>query len=692
MKTGNIGRYVKVTMYSFISLLMSVSFVACEEDDDEDKKGFALESFGPSPAMRGGELFFVGRELNMIQSVEFSNGVVVSDLKFENDGKFSITIPMDAEPGKMYLNTPNGKIETMTSVGFKEPITFKGFSQSEILPGAELVINGEYLHSVTLVTFSGNQQAVADSMFIEQTKSLIKLIVPNGAKTGKVCLSDSVGNQVYTEIELAITLPIASSIDKTEGLYPGVDRIKIEGSNLINVESVVFAGGAIVNMSDKDVEVSNESITLTLPNTVSTGEVKMYAYSGVECAVGSISLVEPVIEPFGIQMENGMFTDMSTKYYLGSQVVMKGENLDLVDSFEFGKGKTTDFVVSEDKKSITVNIPESATVDNWTNEFGCVGQMYSGWQNAFIVKMNTKAGMSKMVGILYNEWGEQLWSGWQSGVGGDVTVNGPNPKLAQFVKEGSVTINGEKFPFKKNEDGTITIEKVDSRFGPTCTLACEFTNGVKGSCGVTIVEPENGYLTTIPEEMLAGKLYEFKGQKFSETTEMYFGSEKITDIAVKDATTIYATLPSSLSGEYDIRIKDDKGEYVWPQKVNVVGSLVVVYDGNGTISWDKDKGGAEKGIDITSVSKINIHITWSGPGDGWIGILAQNKAGKDLWSGQKDCSSWSGFDINTGSYKLVVPASEFDMSAEGTIDNTDWFICGGANVEQVKIERITAEY
>ena len=691
MQTKNIRRFGYATLCAMLTLLMSVTFVACDDDDDSNS-GFRLESFGPSPAMRGGELIFIGRQLNTVQSVEFANGIKVADLNFESDEKFRITIPKEAEPGYLTLHTASGDVVTKTQVGFTEPITFGSFSKVEVLPGEEITINGEYLMSVVSVEFpTGN---VVDTPFVAQTKDLIKLVVPMAAKTGKLCLTDG-SNMVYTSAELIVTLPVCKSISKTENVYPGVDEITLTGTNLNLVERILFAGDQEVLTSDEAVRVSATEITLKVPAKAQSGEVKMYPLSEVECTAGSIAVVGPNVNKFAEIGADGFFvapadpwSPSADSYFLGSKYTMTGTNLDLIESVSCGSGSTSDFTLNADNTELTFEIPATATCTNWSNSFGCAGQMYSGWQSGFIVSVTSKQGASTEVGVLFALWGEQMWSATQTEIGGDVYINGPNPRMCDFIQ--TLTLDGLEVQFNKNSDGSITVPAVDARHSLNPSFACVFTNGVKGGCsGATMAVPEYNFITAIPSDLVAGKLIEINGANFSAETRLYFGSIEVTDMAVKDESTVYCTLPAELSGEYSVKVVDGKGTYTWPEPVEVVGSLLVVYDGNGDISWNKDKGGT---VDITTVSKINIYVTWTGPGDGWIGLLAQNMAGKNLWAAQKDISGYADFDINSGSYKLVVPASEFDMSAEGTIDNTDWYICGGANAEGVKIEKITAEF
>jgi hypothetical protein len=47
-------------------LFTAVTFNACDDDDEGQAKDVVLQSFGPSPALRGGDIKFIGQNLNKV--------------------------------------------------------------------------------------------------------------------------------------------------------------------------------------------------------------------------------------------------------------------------------------------------------------------------------------------------------------------------------------------------------------------------------------------------------------------------------------------------------------------------------------------------------------------------------------------------------------------------------------------------
>ena len=72
---------IKPVQFSF--LLLGVLFVLnnCKKDDDIASGLVQLNSFGPSPALRGGDLRFIGTNLDQVTAVILPNNVEVTTFK-----------------------------------------------------------------------------------------------------------------------------------------------------------------------------------------------------------------------------------------------------------------------------------------------------------------------------------------------------------------------------------------------------------------------------------------------------------------------------------------------------------------------------------------------------------------------------------------------------------------------------------
>ena len=129
-------------------LCVTSAVTSCKDDDEASQSYNFLESFGPCPVARGGELIFLGKDLSSVQSVEFPGGETAAP-NFSGKGKFTVIVPSSAQPGYLILHTSNGDIKTVSEIGYSEPVTVSKFSPSEQRPGGEVTISGEYLSNAT---------------------------------------------------------------------------------------------------------------------------------------------------------------------------------------------------------------------------------------------------------------------------------------------------------------------------------------------------------------------------------------------------------------------------------------------------------------------------------------------------------------------------------------------------------------
>lgn len=90
-----------------------------------------------------------------------------------------VTIPKDGpQPGFITLTAKDGTtITTQQEVYYLENIEFTSFSPTNVMPGDELTITGEYLNLVNMIEFSDGVRVSKDD-FISQDRYCIKVKVP----------------------------------------------------------------------------------------------------------------------------------------------------------------------------------------------------------------------------------------------------------------------------------------------------------------------------------------------------------------------------------------------------------------------------------------------------------------------------------------------------------------------------------
>ena len=354
---------------------MGLSLTACSEDDldtNQYKGGVSLNVYGPSPVMRGGQLRFLGSNLDQIAQVEIPGVAPITNIQVVQAGvpsEIRITVPKDGPlPGLITLVTKtNERITTKTEVNYEEGIEITSFPVSA-MPGDVIKIEGDYLNLIYSIAFADNV-VIGENDFVSHDRYYLEVIVPEEAKTGKLELytadlttidKSKVEYQIIqTEKAIMIGSPTISALegrDKAEPLgtitAKAGEKITVT-STYLNLAKDVTIGG----VSAVELKISNDGtgIIFTLPADAPDGDILIVCKSGVEVPVGKLNTVKPtecVAAPNPVKA--------------GKSLTISGKDMDLINAVEFDG---TDAVTGE---GITVNadkvvikeVPEKATEGN----------------------------------------------------------------------------------------------------------------------------------------------------------------------------------------------------------------------------------------------------------------------------------------------------------------------------------------
>ncbi len=336
---------------SFVICLLLISsylFVACEKDDDKKSDQIELFSYGPMPVARGGELRFIGRNLDKVTEIILPDNIEIPASEFTKREAtlLALIVPQNAVEGFVILNTSQGELTSKTLIGYSEPISIDAFSPSSIKPGNEITINGDYLNLVGEVIFT-DRIAVDSSLFISKSRKQIKLIVPFEAQTGIIAISNAAENPiiVYSEEELNIVLPLAEKVEPNPVKTGG--EITISGSDLDLVEKIVLGGDLLIKADDFESQ-SIEAIKLVVPENTKDGEIILIPASEVEVAFDELVMAVPVVSDYSPKILKNL-----------EGITISGEDLDLVVSISFEGGAEGE-IVSISETEIFLNTPETA--------------------------------------------------------------------------------------------------------------------------------------------------------------------------------------------------------------------------------------------------------------------------------------------------------------------------------------------
>jgi len=355
--------------------LAGLSLTGCSEDNldtNQYQGGVSLNVYGPSPVMRGGQLRFLGSNLDQIREVIIPTNISITNIDVVTSGvpsEIRVTIPKDGPmPGKVILVTKTDqRIETITDLNYIEGIEITKVTESA-MPGDVIKIEGDYLNLIHSIAFADNV-VVSSSDFVTWDRYAIEVTVPEDAKTGKLELytadltvidKSKVEYQiVQTEKAIEIGVPAISKIkarNEADALgeitAKAGERITITGT-YFNVVADVTIGG--VSVADMAMAEDGSSLVFTLPAEAPSGNILLVCKSGVEVPVGTLTTVKPT---------NCVAAPNPVK--AGQALQIDGNDMDVVVDVVFADSKG-EYTINGNQNIINttqayaVTVPETAT-------------------------------------------------------------------------------------------------------------------------------------------------------------------------------------------------------------------------------------------------------------------------------------------------------------------------------------------
>lgn len=628
---------IKNILALLVVALMGLSLTACSEDDldtNQYQKGVHLNVYGPQPVMRGGQLRFLGSNLDQIAQVLIPGCEPITNIEVVKAGfpsEIRITLPKDGpEPGLVTLITKTDeRITTKTALTYQEGIEFEAFSPESVMPGEELTIKGEYLNLVHMIEFADGVR-VPESAFTEHTRYEIKVIVPDEARTGKVGLFDvdlstledagsAIYNIIMTDVALNVGTPTISKVTtpRGEGIQTDEFTAKMdelftlngEHFGLINSIKFVPKAGDVHGSSCETTEftVSEDGKTLTfkLPAEAADGDINLVCRSGEEVPVGSLITIAPtecVASPNPVKA--------------GKSLIITGKDLDVVNAVEMtGVADEISFITNPDgTKLIIESIPETAVEGN------------------LILRMKNGKGVEVPFSLV-----KPVVTGYDHNpvsAGGAITLQGTNLDLVKKVQFGE---GSDIIEVKASEDGTsisLTVPMNAKTGKPTLTLA----NGTTVECPeLNIEEAVFCYITELPDFSEKEKTPEAGGT----FTVPVKNGDKLESVLVngKNVNFVYAEKPSSLT----IGIPADAS----------AKSVLKLVSSNGSVEYD-------------------------------IAVIPQGTVTRTLWIGSIDLANW------TGNTQGTLPVDALDNLPAGA--NVELKIQYTATADQIQLKGNTGDW
>ncbi len=628
---------IKNILALLVVALMGLSLTACSEDDldtNQYQKGVHLNVYGPQPVMRGGQLRFLGSNLDQIAQVLIPGCEPITNIEVVKAGlpsEIRVTLPKDGpEPGLVTLITKTDEeITTKTALTYQEGIEFEAFSPESVMPGEELTIKGEYLNLVHMIEFADGVR-VPESAFTEHTRYEIKVIVPEAARTGKVGLFDvdlstledagsAIYNIIMTDVALNVGTPTISKVTTPRGEGVQTDEFTakmdelftLEGEHFGLINSVKFvpkAGdvhGSACETTEFTVSEDGKKLTFKLPAEAADGDINLVCRSGEEVPVGSLITIAPtecVASPNPVKA--------------GKSLIITGKDLDVVNAVEMtGVADEISFITNPDgTKLIIESIPETAVEGN------------------LVLRMKNGKGVEVPFTLV-----KPVVTGYDHNpvsAGGAITLQGTNLDLVKKVQFGE---GSDIIEVKASEDGTsisLTVPMNAKTGKPTLTLA----NGTTVECPeLNIEEAVFCYITELPDFSEKEKTPEAGGT----FTVPVKNGDKLESVLVngKNVNFVYAEKPSSLT----IGIPADAS----------AKSVLKLVSSNGSVEYD-------------------------------IAVIPQGTVTRTLWIGSIDLANW------TGNTQGTLPVDALDNLPPGA--NVELKIQYTATADQIQLKGNTGDW
>lgn len=575
----------KILLLLFLIIINAI-LISCEKEEDDTK--IVLESFGPMPIARGGELKFIGQNLDKVTAIVLPSSIEITTFTSKTAELVTLTVPQEAVPGMITLKTPQGDITTKTPITYSEPISIASFTPTTIKSGAELTITGDYLNLVMEVIFTDRITVKSDA-FTSQKRSELKLKVPAEAQTGKIAVSNGKEDPiiVYSTANLSVTAPAFTSI--TPNPVKAGTTLTITGTDLDLVKSVTLGGNKKLTTF---VSQSATKIELSVPADTKDGKVVLTPASGISVQSSSdLVMVVPTVS----------VTPTTTKN--GADINVKGTNLDLIDKVIFGGDKQGTIKSGGTATEINVTIPDDAV---------------SG-----VVKFITKA--TKEVSgpsLILLDPAIASFTPTSTKAKTDITITGANLDLVVDVMF-TGGVKGTKGTQTENQ--LVVTIPVGAKTGAITLVA---KNKIQvSSSGILTITANLPEITSFKEPTGApGRILTMLGENLSLIKELVFpGNIYATAYGMKDNTKVEVYVPVDVTrGFGNIKILTYEGEEgITPQIY--FGSTDPVKDPNLVIN-DFDESGHNLGWDNWS----GVSLLMS-DGNGVSGKYLKGNASLNAW-------------------------------------------------------------
>ena len=295
-----------------------------------------LLSTSPGRGLPDSMVTLTGTSFSAPATVRFG-AVVASFVQVDGGTQITTQVPSGALTGKISVTTPTGTTTSTTNFVVIRPPTLSSFTPAAGAEGTLVTLSGANLAGVNQVAF-GSANATSITVL---SASSIRVVVPAGATTSKIAVSDEAGNAqsaaTFTVTPRILTIPAAA--------LPGAG-VTITGTSLTSA-SVVRFGGVVATTFTVD---GPTQITATVPTAAVSGKITVTTPGGTATSPTDFTVIRPPTVT--------SFTPASGQ--VGALVTLNGLNLGTVTTVTFGNVSVTAPITVVSPSSIKVTVPSGA--------------------------------------------------------------------------------------------------------------------------------------------------------------------------------------------------------------------------------------------------------------------------------------------------------------------------------------------
>jgi hypothetical protein len=583
-------KFFQYILFAFV-VGAGIFIASCSKDEDTVSTDPVVLSYGPSPALRGGELRFIGKNMDKVTMITLPNNIEVKNFTSKTSEMVTIIVPQETVEGEVTVTTTIGTQKMKTRLTISEPITFVSLSPLTARPGEKITITGDYLNLIEEVIFP-NKKAQAE--FISQSREQIELLVPLDAQTGKVVISNGMPDPILIESDSTLSVVTAKATKLSPIPVKAGTTLTIEGTDLDLVKAVIFGGnqkvGTFISQSVTKIEVQvpadaqDGSIALEMASLVTTQSTDV-----LEMVVPTISSVSP------------------NPAKNGKSISIKGINLDLVTNVVFATDKAGT-IASQSATEITVDVPLDA-VNGVVNLRTKANKTVSSSELTFVKPTITGINPAST----------------QSNK--PIVISGTNLDLVVQVKLGG----GKSVTVANTNETELTITVPSGTATDKITLVTTNGSEVVSANDLTIIASNVPEVTGYPTKAKPGELITLTGTKMNLVTDLIFpGNVVATGFGVKTIDKIEVVVPLNVQKGYGkIKFMTIDNEVSETELINFVGvdnvqdQDLVFFDFNGTGNKDAWWGNVKIVNDNNNVDGSSYGLV-EGNYNGWTDLFWRN--------------------------------------------------------------------